>query len=410
MKKLFLLFWVPTAFGADIVITNIPHSTSVAPTDYVLGLTNGAAGKTRLIPVSQLLGGVTNGFVKKAGDTMTGPLNINTINLADGSSFISLSGKRFDDGNGNTLLDIGQKLLNDASATTSIDWQSRTLKDQTGATVLDWNNGISGLGQPTFGTQFTTDGTKTNLANLLLLTTVNATTANLTSVVFQSLSPSTILGLNGSKQAIGLVIGSGLSSDGTTLTATSGGGSGIATTNGFGTNTTFYSTGGNAAITTTGGTSNYLGGTTVIAALVGQGSNYASYAVGNPGPTLGNSGVALVWPTTTPTVVLAQTGTYALRSCVTAKYTGVTYAGAQTMQFYLVKTNGGGTSPLGSSTRNIEVPVLTTFTGGDTVPLPEIIYNATAGDGISLFGDVSATPSAGSIVVTDAEIIAIKLH
>jgi hypothetical protein len=183
-------------------------------------------------------------------------------------------------------------------------------------------------------------------SNSITTSTFGATTVNLTGVVFQSLSPSTLLWLNGSKQAVSLTVGSGLSSDGTTLTATGGGGGGtgiatnggtggnniftnsitisgtnvtdtritspgfstvgltnfggalyvgsgaskadviagafwgdashltgvvgpfVSTTNGIGTNATFYSTGGNPAIQAIGGTSNYFGGVNNLATNV----------------------------------------------------------------------------------------------------------------------------------------------
>lgn len=159
-----------------------------------------------------------------------------------------------------------------------------------------------------------------------------------------------------------------------------------------------------------GGTSNYLGGVTVINQLAApMGTNYTSYAAGTA-YTLTTTMATLAFATTTPTVVMAETGTYDIRAVVNVKYNAATYVAAQNVQFQLVVTNGGGTSAIQNKVRTVELPVLTTFTGGDTMTLIEVIYNATAGDGVVIQGVLSAAPSAGSITAQDAEIIAVKLH
>lgn len=120
---------------------------------------------------------------------------------------------------------------------------------------------------------------------------------------------------------------------------------------------------------------------------------------------LAPSRALLDFGTTDPILTLQDAGTYKITGGVGLKYSAATYAGAQTVTVKLRRTSGSA-ADLTSGGRTVELPVLTTFTGGDFIGLPPIYYTANAGDVIQIFGSVSATPSAGSVTCDSAEITA----
>jgi hypothetical protein len=124
---------------------------------------------------------------------------------------------------------------------------------------------------------------------------------------------------------------------------------------------------------------------------------------GNYTMTITSTDLASGFGLTTPT-----TGIYIAMGSVVVKYVGATYAGAQTMTFNWRRTNntpGNITTGL-----PVELPVLTTFTGGNTVAMPPIAFNATAGDVITIFGVLSAAPSAGSVQITAASMTLLRVQ
>lgn len=137
-------------------------------------------------------------------------------------------------------------------------------------------------------------------------------------------------------------------------------------------------------------------------------TNFTSYAVGTA-YTLTGTSAQLDFGTTDPIDTINQAGTYLIFATVGVLYSGATYAGAQTVTFKLRRTNNTAADLTGAS-RAVELPVLTTYTGGDIVSLPPVIYTATLGDVIGLFGILSATPAAGSVQTTSADIVAIRLY
>jgi hypothetical protein len=136
-------------------------------------------------------------------------------------------------------------------------------------------------------------------------------------------------------------------------------------------------------------------------------TNFTSYASGTA-YTLTGSAAQLAFGTTSPGITIQNGGTYLIQGSVGVKYNGATYAGAQTITLKFRRTNNTATD-LTSGSRTVELPVLTTFTGGDVMNLPSVVYTATAGDIVQIFGVVSATPSAGSVQTDSAELLAIRL-
>jgi hypothetical protein len=113
--------------------------------------------------------------------------------------------------------------------------------------------------------------------------------------------------------------------------------------------------------------------------------------------------------TTDPTITFATAGTYMLMGRAFLKYTGATFAANQTATLHLRRTNNTP-ADIANATTTATLRIITGIS--DTVgvmPFPPVIYTATAGDIISIYGAVSATPSAGSVDCTEASIIAIRL-
>jgi hypothetical protein len=55
--------------------------------------------------------------------------------------------------------------------------------------------------------------------------------------------------------------------------------------------------------------------------------------------------------------------------------------------------------------------IVTTITGDVAIAqIPPVIFTATAGDVVQIFGSVTALPSAGSVQVVSAEIVAVRLY
>lgn len=137
-------------------------------------------------------------------------------------------------------------------------------------------------------------------------------------------------------------------------------------------------------------------------------TNFTAYASGTA-YTLTTTPTLLGFGTTTPSVTINQAGTYLISAGIGVKYSGATYAGAQTITLKLRRTNNTAADLTGAS-RVVELPVLTTFTGGDAMTTPSVVYTATSGDIIQIFGSVSATPAAGSVLTDSAEVVAIRLY
>lgn len=125
--------------------------------------------------------------------------------------------------------------------------------------------------------------------------------------------------------------------------------------------------------------------------------------------SLTGADAAIVFGTTQAQITLTLAGTYLLIGRAYLRYNGATYAGTQTATVHLQRTNNTPTAVINATT-TATLRVITTIT--DTVgimSLPIISYVATAGDIITIYGALSATPAAGSVDVAEASILALKL-
>jgi hypothetical protein len=145
-----------------------------------------------------------------------------------------------------------------------------------------------------------------------------------------------------------------------------------------------------------------------VANLPSQTTPLATYAAGTA-YSLTASDAAVDFGTTDPTITIATAGTYLIQGRANLKYNGATYAGTQTATVHLRRTNNTP-ADISNATTTATMRIVTTIT--DTVgvmPLPPVIYTATAGDVISVYGSLSAAPAAGSVDCTEASIVAIRI-
>lgn len=125
--------------------------------------------------------------------------------------------------------------------------------------------------------------------------------------------------------------------------------------------------------------------------------------------TLTTSSAQIAFGTTSPAVTLATAGTYLIISNVTLDYSGLTTLAVTTCNFKIRRTNNTP-ADLPNTSQNFNVPIVTllTQTGGD-IDIPAIIYTATAGDILQLFGNRGAL-SVGTMQITSAYIVAVRIN
>jgi hypothetical protein len=115
--------------------------------------------------------------------------------------------------------------------------------------------------------------------------------------------------------------------------------------------------------------------------------------------------------TTDPVRILATPGTYLLHSRVYAAYNGATFAAPQTATIKLRRTNNTA-ADIANGETTAQLRILTTTTDSvGSLTLPPVVYTTSNNDdSISLFGALSASPSAGSVDVREACIVALFLY
>lgn len=126
--------------------------------------------------------------------------------------------------------------------------------------------------------------------------------------------------------------------------------------------------------------------------------------------SLTNTSTALDFGTTDPSVTLNAPGTWLIFSRCNLKYTAATFAASRTVTLKLSRTNNtAGDITNATVTFLTDIITTLTYTAG-VVSIPPVLYTTTnADDAITIKGDVGVVPTAGSLDVTAAEIIAIRL-
>ncbi len=147
-------------------------------------------------------------------------------------------------------------------------------------------------------------------------------------------------------------------------------------------------------------------GTFIVDANGSRGVIVSAYAAGTV-YTLTNAAAAVVFGTTSPTITLATAGKYRIRAQVVVELVGATFAANQALTIKLRRTNNTA-GDLTNSTLVYTVPIVTTLTNTlAVITLPDVFYT-TAGtsDVVTIFAGLAATPSAGSVTISAASIIA----
>lgn len=123
-----------------------------------------------------------------------------------------------------------------------------------------------------------------------------------------------------------------------------------------------------------------------------------------------NASAALTFGTTSPTLVINAVGTYVIYARVRVDYNGATFAAVRTGTLKLRRTNNTA-ADLTNATSSFKTDIITTLTytlADIFIPITTYITTNT-NDSISIFGDISVVPSAGSLDCVEAEIIAVRI-
>ncbi len=154
------------------------------------------------------------------------------------------------------------------------------------------------------------------------------------------------------------------------------------------------------------------GSTTATAARAALGVGGASLAVYASGTAYQLTAVsALVnFGTTDPSLTITSAGVWLILARARVDYNGSTFAAVQTGTLKLRRTNNTA-ADLTNSPGSFLTDIITTLSYTlDVLDLAPVIYTTTnSNDIIQLWGDVTVIPSAGSLDVSEASIVAIKL-
>lgn len=145
------------------------------------------------------------------------------------------------------------------------------------------------------------------------------------------------------------------------------------------------------------------------AALGVGGASLTVYAAGTAYQLTATS-AKVDFGTTDPTLTITSAGTWLIMARARIDYTAATFAAVRTGALKLRRTNNTA-ADLASGTAGFLTDIITTLTYTlGTFGLQPIIYTTTnVNDLIELWGSISVVPTAGSIDVSEASIVAIKL-
>lgn len=122
--------------------------------------------------------------------------------------------------------------------------------------------------------------------------------------------------------------------------------------------------------------------------------------------TLTNAFAATVFGTTSP-IITMPAGSFILVASLQASCVGASFAAAEDVRAIFRRTNN---TPADIGTERAQpIPTMTTLSvGGPSITLIFDGYTATVGDTITINSKLSATPSAGSVTISAAQIFAIR--
>jgi len=138
-------------------------------------------------------------------------------------------------------------------------------------------------------------------------------------------------------------------------------------------------------------------------------SNYKSVFAAGTVYALTATSAAVDFGTTDPSITLDKPGTYLLIARAKLNYKAATFAASRTTTMKLRRTNNtAGDVTNGAATASTDIITTLTYTMIDQT-WQTIYTTANSDDVIAIFGHVSVLPSAGSLDVAEASIIAIRI-
>lgn len=125
--------------------------------------------------------------------------------------------------------------------------------------------------------------------------------------------------------------------------------------------------------------------------------------------TLTATSAAVDFGTTDPILTVNAAGTYKVRGRVKVNLIGATFAANRTLTVKLRRTNNTA-ADVANTITTWTIPITTTLTNTlAVIVLPEVAYTtANTNDTLTIFADVDVLPSAGSITIEEAAVMAIR--
>ena len=134
-----------------------------------------------------------------------------------------------------------------------------------------------------------------------------------------------------------------------------------------------------------------------------------SYAAGTV-YTVTNTAAAIDFGTTDPAITIDSPGTYLILARARFENVGATFAASRLLTLKLRRTNNTA-ADLTGGTSLYNTPIITTLTSSLTELTIQAVYTTTNSDDIiALFTLIGTVPSAGSLTVDEASIIAYRLQ
>lgn len=127
--------------------------------------------------------------------------------------------------------------------------------------------------------------------------------------------------------------------------------------------------------------------------------------------TLTATSAAIAFGTTSPSITISAPGTYLIFCRAEVVLNGATFAASRTVTIKARRTNNTAADLTNGTVTNI-TPVVTTVSGtlADDQWICAPYTTTNSDDVITLFGDVSVLPTAGTIFIHEANIVAIRLQ
>ncbi len=140
------------------------------------------------------------------------------------------------------------------------------------------------------------------------------------------------------------------------------------------------------------------------------GYNKTVYAAGTA-YSLTDTSALVDFGTTDPSLVLDNAGTYLICARLKLDYNAATFVASRTATFKLRRINNTA-ADISNTTTTFLTDIVTTKTAtAMEILIPQVVYTtANTDDVIQLWGNIDTVPSAGSIDVSEANIVAIKLY